>query len=991
LGSAEGGLWVTKDGGQSWTPLTDFEPSLAVGSIALDPTTNPTTIYIGTGEQGFKGEFPPQIAANDSYYGAGVLKSTDGGKTWTQDRTFSNLSNTASSTASGPYIGSIAIAPDNNQILLAAIRSTGNPNLPAGIWRSTDGGASWAPVLPEAAAFSGDVPAGTSIVFNPAIHGEVFVALGDPLGNPANGIYQSNDDGATWTLVGTNPSFGNAKLALSPPTTTTTGYLLAAVANASTSSGDLLGVYTAPISTSGVLGAFTQIVNPTTGPDFCKKQCWYDMALGVSPTNPNVIYLGGANSSGGDVLTVSTDGGTTWSPDLYAGNNGSTVNTSGQLHTDTHAIAFSPDGAVLAVGNDGGVWTTTNVGVSSNVVWNDLNQTLAITQFYPGISIFPGNPSGGLGGTQDNGTQFYSGSLQWQQIPPCGDGGYTAINFAATILYYACAADEGVWEANGTSNPPSLTWAGNGIGTCTTTVTSLNSNCYHAYFVPPLVMDPQNSSILYFGAQAPSGTAQVVYQTTNGAQTWQPISPDLSGSNNPNFPVTTIAVAPTNSNVVYAATFNGKVWTTANALAGAGSVWQEGDSGLPGRTPTDIVADPSSPTTAYVSYSGFSSCSACDHLGHIFATTNGGTSWVSITGNLPDVPVNALVVDPAVTSTIYAATDVGVFATTDGGSTWTPLVTGLPNVAVLGLTLDPPTRTLWAGTHGRSMWALQLPQPPTATPSPAALAFANQDVGTTSAAQTVTLSNTGGMALAISSITVAAPYSQTNTCGTSLAAGASCTINVTFSPTVAGNAPATLTIADNLRSGPVTIALSGAGQDFAVASSPSTASVSAGSSASFTISVAPQGGVGFVDPVSLACSGLPSQATCTFSPATVTPGSGTATSTLTISTTAPSSMFPVARRKNPGRPLLIVLWLGLFLTSAAAAFVTKNGGRKFGLAIASCALLACLAATTVSCGGGGSSAPRNPGTPPGTYSVTVTGTSKQLQHSATITLTVHQP
>jgi photosystem II stability/assembly factor-like uncharacterized protein len=984
LGSAEGGLWVTTNGGQAWAPLTDSEPSLAVGFIALDPTTNPTTIYIGTGEENFN---------LDAYYGAGVLKSTDGGKTWIQDQTFSQAA-VKSQTAAGPYIGALTVDPSNNQILLAGVGTSAGSSVAGGIWRSTDGGNSWANVLTESAPANG-----TSVVFDPSSPGTAYAALGPYVGNPSDGVYKSTDGGATWTpltSLGIGPGLGRITLAIGPPAALgQPGELLAAIAdatncstNSSECSRNLLGLF---ISTNG--GAnWTKLANT---PDFCgdptdatQGQCFYDMAVSISPTNPSEIYVGGTNDFGGDALTVSTDGGNTWSPDLYAGNNGSTVNPAGQLHTDTHAIAFSPDGTVLAIGNDGGVWTTTNVGVSSNITWNDLNGPLAITQFYPGISIFPGDPSHGIGGTQDNGTQGYSGGLEWQQFVACGDGGPTAITPNGPVLYWACAIEPGIFSTN-----PALSgnygWAANGIGNCTATPPPPSSPpCYAANFVPPLVMDPESPSTLYFGAQAPSSTAQVVYQTINGAQSWQPISQDLSG-NNPNFKITTIGVAPTNSNVVYAGTFGGKVWVTTDALAGSGAIgtWQEVDSGLPKRSVNQIIVDPGSSNTAYVSFSGFSSCSGCDGLGHIFETTNGGTSWTNISGNLPDIPVNALVVDPAIINTIYAATDVGIFATTDGGNTWTPLVTGLPNVAELGLTLDPSTRTLWAGTHGRSMWALQLPQPPTATPSPATLTFANQDVGSSSTAQTVTINNTGGLALAISSISTAAPFSATNTCGSSLAVGASCLVSVTFAPTAAGSASGAISISDNLRSSPQTIPISGAGQDFAVSSSPNSATVSVGSSATYTISVAPQGGVGFTNSVSLACSGLPSLSSCSFTPPSVTPGSGTATSTLTITTTAPSSVFPMFEPGQPSAPVL-AFWLGLLAVLAALAVVARRSGRKLGFGIASCALLICLAAPVISCGGGGSSALSHPGTPAGTYSVTVTGTSNQLQHSASVTLTV---
>ena len=972
LGSAEGGLWVTSNGGQTWTPLTDSEPALAVGSIALDPTTNPTTIYVGTGEQDFN---------VGDYFGAGVLKSADGGKTWSQDRTFSNASQIASPTASGPYIGALAVAPDHNQTVLAAVLSTGNPNLLGGIWRSTDGASTWTNVLPVSATSKGG--AGTGIVFNPAVAGQTFAALS--YSGTQNGVYKSNDDGATWTQIFTNTSVQlvQDRLALTPPTANSDGTLL--LVSTTPSNGPVL--FKAALRADGSVGPFSQLTNV---PDFCGPQCNFDTAIALDPANTNVIYAGGSKNFRGDVLIVSTDGGSTWSPDLYAGNgactstdpSGQCVNANGQLHTDTHAIAVSPDGKVLLVGTDGGVWSTTNVGVSSNIIWNDLNASLALTQFYPGISILPGNPNNGWGGTQDNGALGYAGSLEWQTLNLtvfCGDGSATAVASTGTVLYDACADNAGIWSVPLGSNSPAV-WASNGIGQCTTTV---SIGCYAASFAPPLALDPENDSTLYFSAQAPTCCSVVVYQTTSGGANWTPISPDLS--NGLTDRITALAVAPSSSSVVYAGTSGGKVWSTQSATQGTSASWTEIDAGLPKRTVASVAVDPGSPNQAYVTFSGFSSCLACDKLGHIFETTDGGATWTGITGNLPDTPVNWLRVEPTLTGVLYVGTDVGVFATTDGGKTWIPMVTGLPNVAVLGLALDPSTRTLWAGTYGRSIWALQLPPPPTVSLSSANLTFATQNAGSASAAQMVTISNAGGMALTIPSITVSGPFAQTNTCGSSLAGGVSCSISITFTPTAAGNVNGTVQVLDDLRSSPQqTIALSGTGQDFAVSSSPSSATVSPGSSASYAISIAPQGGVGFTGPVSLACSaGLPALASCSFSPPSVTPGSASASSILTISTTAPSVTLPQFEPGLRNGPRLF-LWIDLVLALASVAAFARKFGQRRAFALASWALLLCFILPILSCGG--NSAPRS--TRPGTYSVTLTGTSNQLQHSASLTLVV---
>jgi hypothetical protein len=214
-------------------------------------------------------------------------------------------------------------------------------------------------------------------------------------------------------------------------------------------------------------------------------------------------------------------------------------------------------------------------------------------------------------------------------------------------------------------------------------------------FIPPMVMDPSNSSTLYFGSFR-------VYQTTDGAATWTPISPPLTS----NGTLTTIAVAPSNSNTVYAGSDDASVAVTTNASAGANSTWSLINSPSP-RSVTDIAVDPASSTTTYVTYSGFSGF--VDTVGHVFKTTNGGASFTDVSGNLPNIPVNAIVVDPDIANTLYIATDIGVFTTGTGGTTWTTLGRGLPNVAVIGLALHRASRTLRAGTHGRSAWDLSVP------------------------------------------------------------------------------------------------------------------------------------------------------------------------------------------------------------------------------------------------------------------------------------------
>jgi hypothetical protein len=175
--------------------------------------------------------------------------------------------------------------------------------------------------------------------------------------------------------------------------------------------------------------------------------------------------------------------------------------------------------------------------------------------------------------------------------------------------------------------------------------------------------------------------------------------------------------------------------------------------------------------------------------------------------------------------------------------------------------------------------------------------------------------------------------------------------------------------------------------DFTNTASPTSATISAGQTASYTVTIASKFGA-FTNPVSLACSGLPSLGQCVFSPASVTPGSTSVASTLTISTTAPSSVFPLNEPRIPSAPIF-VLWFGVALAFAGMAIFSRNSGRKRSFVVASSALLICIVLPIFSCGGGGGGGGiHNPGTPKGTYLVTVTGSSNQLQHSATVTLNV---
>jgi uncharacterized protein (TIGR03437 family) len=772
LGGSDGGVWKTTDGGSTWIPLTDDQPSLSVGSIALDPS-NSNTIYVGTGEE-------YGIIENASYYGAGVLKSTDGGATWTQlGAALFGTPFSSCGICGGAFIGSLAVHPTQDQILLAAVAVAQN-----GIYRSTDGGVTWAAVLSVGIA-------GTEVLFDPTNGNIAFAALGG--GNDAaNGLYKSTDAGATWArpdAAGSNPlptaGVGRIVLAMAPSNTST---LYAGIADSST--WGLTGFYK---SVDG--GAnWTQIAS---APNYCGGQCPITNTVAVSPTNANAVFVGGNTdvvggiASGTAVIWRSLDGGSTW--DIVS--NG----YSGAVHVDQKAFAFSSDGATLYVGNDGGVWSTTGVAASAPN-WTNLNSSLALTQFYPGLSIDPSNVNISFGGTQDNGIQQYAGGV-WQSVT-CGDGGQTVIDPVQPSTVYASCGNQ-IQKSTSGGGPNSWSAAGTGIFT----------GDRATIICPPLAIDPSNHLRLYFGTYR-------VYQSSNGASSWDPISSDLTFGNGT---LSTIAVAPGDSNTVYVGTSNGIVQVTTNA--GASAAWTDRTSGLPNRSVTQIAVSSLNPLVAFVTFSGFSGFG--DTQGHVFQTVNGGASWSDISGNLPNSPADGIVIDPDQSNTLYVATDIGVFATVDGGTTWDPPGSGLPGGAVTALALHRSTRILRAATHGRSVWDLQLaaPAPPAISAAPSSLQLAYTIGGAAPASQSIQIVNGGGGTLAWSASSNAAWLTVTPASGTApstlsvsvnpanLSAGSySATVQITAPGASGSPASVGVTLVVQALTTPFTVALSTAGQ-----------------------------------------------------------------------------------------------------------------------------------------------------------------------------------
>ena len=631
--SASGGVWKSSNKGINWLPITDGLPSLSIGDIALDPADK-NTLYVGTGE-------PNGGGGSVAYDGRGIFKSNDAGATWTS----------LGLEASGS-IGRIEVDPKNpNRIYVAAMGHLFGNNPERGIFRSEDGGASW-----EKTLFINDSTGCIDLAIHPFDTDTVFAVTWQRTrrpnkrvyGGPGCAIWRSNDGGDSWEklTVGLPASnLGRIGISVSP---SHPNVLYALYAD---ETGFFKGVYKS-IDTGN---SWSELNGGNPGyPGYG----WWFGQIRVHPNDPDEVYTLGLD------WTKTIDGGQFW------------TSVSEYLHADYHALFIHPENPDFqVVGNDGGIYISTNNGVN----WE--HRPFPITQFYTSEIDYQ-NPTNFYGGTQDNGTwATFSGGLDdWLQIGG-GDGFVTLVNPQDNSIYYVESQYGGFAGSNGANAPASERYNWN----------------------TPYIFDPNDPAVMYFGAEK-------LFMSSNGGLNWTAISGDLSngptGQNGVIYgTITTIAASAVNANVLWVGTDDGNVWVTSNA----GNNWTKVSADLPKRWITRMVAGQTDEKTALVCLSGYRHF---DDMAHIYRTTNKGQTWQNVGGNLPDVPVNDLVPDPAdPDNTWYIATDVGVFETHNAGNDWQLCNLGLPTVPVTDLTVHAATRTLLAATYGRSMFSAKMPTP----------------------------------------------------------------------------------------------------------------------------------------------------------------------------------------------------------------------------------------------------------------------------------------
>jgi photosystem II stability/assembly factor-like uncharacterized protein len=633
LAAAGGGVWKTTNAGNSWSPLTDDQATLFMGAIAL-ASSNPDIIYAGTGE-----------ATNSifSFSGRGVLKSSDAGSTWTL---------LGADIFNGRSISRIVVAPDDPDTVYVAVAVGGN----TGIWRSTDGGATWTnttTAISTTQQFS-DVEIDPT---NPQI---LFAAVGSFRGSAVNGVYKSTDGGDTWSVAGNFPQGvrdGRITVAIAPSNTQILYASIAGSGQGGTQLGQVMSIK------KSIDGGNTWFDSARPVLD---SQGWYGLPLAVDPSDPNTVYA----SAGGLDIVESTNGGVSWLDIRNEGNQ--------PPHPDHHAFTFDANGRLLD-GNDGGIWRLDTTG-GGGLRWTDINANLQLTQFI-GIAVDPADPTLAYGGSQDNGTSKYTGSLAWTLVD-VGDGGFVRIDPANPQTVYHEFTNINLQRSDDGGRNWTEKTSGITVGD--------PSNFY-----VPYVMDPSNPQRLLLGSNR-------VYETTNRGDLWRPISQPRQGGWTTTAIVDSLATAASDPNTIYASA-GGHLFVTFDD----GVSWHQRD--VPGVVDhfQDIQIDPTDNLTAFV---------VRDRFGgrHVFQTTDGGQTWADISGNLPDLPAYTLAQDPS-TQALYVGMDDGVYFSTDQGGTWSRFGTGLPHAQVRDLQLLPDSQLLVAGTHGRGAWEVSTVQAVTPT------------------------------------------------------------------------------------------------------------------------------------------------------------------------------------------------------------------------------------------------------------------------------------
>ncbi len=688
VGTAQGGLYRTLNGGTTWTALMDDAQTLAIGAITIDPL-HPSIVFVGTGEGNLSA---------DSFFGVGLYRITQADSAPVLAGPFdARIAGTGTLAENGhAFLGTaitkIVVDPsDDNRVFVGNTQGVSAKSADFAAVRA-DFGLYFSPNAQAAApTFSrvnglpgGGLGAVSDIVYEPGSSNNLLVGEQDLNYAGANdGIYRTTTAALasqslpispvfTQTYSAGGSTFMNFRLAINRVGPTVT---VVAARGGFSDNGQLLKSTDGGQTWPTTIGTFAGQIG------FCDGQCWYDIALAMDPGNANKLYLGGsADGAHGSVLVKATDGATF-------------VRSEGGLHADEHALAVAPsNSSIVYTGNDGGIWKSNDSGAN----WISLNNaTFNATQF-ESLAVHPTDRNFTLGGTQDNGTLWYQPAGTWDRAD-FGDGGFalidqTAANTTTVTMYHTYSNQTnnfiGVARVLSTGSASDGNWGFFGCGFGTPNGISCSDA---VLFYAPMALGPGSPNTIYFGTDR-------LYRSVNRGTTMTVVSqaPFPSGAD-----VSAIGLSPQSDNVRIVGLTDGNVWATTT---GANPLTNITPVSMPVAYVARAVIDPNNADTAYISFDGYG------FTNHIWKTTHlssGAASWAPTNFNV-DVPVNALVVDPTNSQHLFAGTDIGVYASTDGGTNWVPFGTGLPRVAVFDIAIQNSQRILRIATHGRGLWETSL-------------------------------------------------------------------------------------------------------------------------------------------------------------------------------------------------------------------------------------------------------------------------------------------
>jgi photosystem II stability/assembly factor-like uncharacterized protein len=692
VGVGNGGVWETRDAGGSWSPMIDDVPTLAIGAVAFAPG-NPEIIYIGTGESAGGASF--------AHVGIGILKSTNGGRSWALS---------GESSFSRGSIRRLHVDPNDPNVVMAASSRGGFGRdagvvppapPPAGVLKSVDGGTSWTRTLAgQATALEVD-PRSFSRQYAAIADQRVGVRLSSDSTDQAavtNGVYRSTDGGVSWSRIegpwGTEASttrstVGRIELVLAPSDPNVAYASIQVPPNGGTNATGLLGLFRTDNAWADS-PAWVQIPTDATGPGgYCgPSKCGYSHVISVDPRNANTLFAGGAEQ--GFWRCANCSGSPTWT--------NTTANAG--VHPDHHALAWA--GNRLIDGTDGGVWSSTDLGAT----WQNHNRTLPTTMFYQG-ALHPTDSSFALGGPRDFTVSVYRAAVGWRILPQ------------------ASASEWGEAEVAISSSRPDTDWMASWLrgviqrttdGGRTTLRVDDSIDKVEAAFVAPVRKCPANDDVFLTGTNR-------VWKTTNffnsSRPSWTVITPALqfpargfNALNDPNAILTIVFVESDRACNSFAyGTRGGEVRLTRDG----GTTWNDLDpsKSLPARPVNSVAFDPTNSNRVFVALSSFNEATPAKP-GHIFRTDNASSAtptWTRV--GPPDVPFanmpfNVIAIDPRNSQLVYAGSDNGLWQSEDGGATWTKvgLASGLPPASVYDIQINPTTNRTVIFTYGRGAFEL---------------------------------------------------------------------------------------------------------------------------------------------------------------------------------------------------------------------------------------------------------------------------------------------